>query len=447
MTRESAESSIPTPECAERGTAVLDSTSDADDEVRAWCAASSARWRGRAAQRMAVVIGNNEPCARAAARPPRAGRHRAQRRLGADARRLRARLRGLLRHCWRYPITSSAATTCSRCSQAFPSSTGAASQVPAIRGNGLSREREIVRRPRASGTRAWRVHCRVIVRGRRRSVRWVGASAVRCARLRSASSRARRTIWTTRRARGRAGTLDARARARWIGSQPPRPLVRLRAGSGARESTRSIDRLGRLGAGRGRRRRSRCSARSLRWSSARARPGQPPRRRRARRARRQLALGVELDRLWVCGLAEGRVPVAARRRSAARRLRPPGARRRAPATSRPDRRRPARRSRAPSRDHGRPRTCSASAATCGRNTEHVPSRFLLDTIEALTGRREIDAAIERREVVHVPCRRTSPDSRTRRSPPTRHEARRAPRARRDLRRIAAVPEGRVARRS
>src|SRR5262249_12574653 len=29
-----------------------------------------------------------------------------------------------------------------------------------------------------------------------------------------------------------------------------------------------------------------------------------------------------------------------------------------------------------------------------RNTEHVPSRFLLDTIEALTGRREIDTAVE-----------------------------------------------------
>jgi ATP-dependent helicase/nuclease subunit B len=106
-----------------------------------------------------------------------------------------------------------------------------------------------------------------------------------------------------------------------------------------------------------------------------------------------LVLGVELDRLWVCGLAEGVFPAPpaddplladADRQALAGEL-----------TLRRDR----------IGDDQRA-LLAAFAATTGdctlcyprgdlrRNTEHVPSRFLLDTIEALTGRREIDAAIE-----------------------------------------------------
>jgi len=107
----------------------------------------------------------------------------------------------------------------------------------------------------------------------------------------------------------------------------------------------------------------------------------------------QLALGVELDRLWVCGLAEGVFPS------------PPAD---DPLLADSDRQAlagelPLRRDRIGDDQRA---LLAAFAATTGdrtlcfprgdlrRNTEHVPSRFLLDTIEALTGRREIDAAVE-----------------------------------------------------
>src|SRR5262249_11942271 len=106
-----------------------------------------------------------------------------------------------------------------------------------------------------------------------------------------------------------------------------------------------------------------------------------------------LALGVELDRLWVCGLAEGVFPA------------PPAD---DPLLADADRQAlagelPLRRGRV---GDDQPAFRAAFAATPGartlcfprgalrRNTEHVASRFLLDTIEALTGRREIDTAVE-----------------------------------------------------
>jgi ATP-dependent helicase/nuclease subunit B len=99
-----------------------------------------------------------------------------------------------------------------------------------------------------------------------------------------------------------------------------------------------------------------------------------------------LALGVELERVWVCGLAEGVFPAVPRddpllgdadRRALAGEL-PLRAERTA--------------------DEHR-RLLAVLASTAGarvmcfprgdlrRTTEHVPSRFLLDTVEALTGRR------------------------------------------------------------
>jgi RecB family exonuclease len=106
-----------------------------------------------------------------------------------------------------------------------------------------------------------------------------------------------------------------------------------------------------------------------------------------------LALGVELDRVWACGLAEGVFPA------------PPAD---DPLIADADRQAlngelPLRRGRV-GEDHRA--LLAVLAATAGertlcfprgdlrRNTEHVPSRFLLDTVEALSGRRVIEAATE-----------------------------------------------------
>jgi RecB family exonuclease len=106
-----------------------------------------------------------------------------------------------------------------------------------------------------------------------------------------------------------------------------------------------------------------------------------------------LTLGVELDRVWVCGLAEGVFPA------------PPAddpvladADRQALAGELPLRR---------DRIHDDHRALLAALASTGgertlcfprgdlrRSTEHVPSRFLLDTVEALTGRPVFDAETE-----------------------------------------------------
>ena len=101
-----------------------------------------------------------------------------------------------------------------------------------------------------------------------------------------------------------------------------------------------------------------------------------------------LALGVELDRVWVCGLAEGVFPA------------PP---RDDPLLSDSDRRvldgeLPLRSDRiandqrallATLASAGGARTLCFPRGDLRRNTEHVPSRFLLDTIEVLSGERRI----------------------------------------------------------
>jgi len=150
-----------------------------------------------------------------------------------------------------------------------------------------------------------------------------------------------------------------------------------------------------------------------------------------------LALGVELERLWVCGLAEGVFPAPpaddplladADRQALAGEL-----------TLRRDR---------IADDHRA--LLAAFAATAGdrtlcfprgdlrRNTEHVPSRFLLDTIEALTGRREIDAAVEAEKwFTFVPSYVSGLAHAA--FPPTRHELDVRAALARDPR-IARVPE-------
>ncbi len=106
-----------------------------------------------------------------------------------------------------------------------------------------------------------------------------------------------------------------------------------------------------------------------------------------------LALGVELERLWVCGLAEGVYPA------------PPAD---DPLLADADRQAlegelPLRRERIGEQQRA---LLAALAATSGertlcfprgdlrRNTEHVPSRFLLDTVEAVSGQRAFYAGIE-----------------------------------------------------
>ena len=105
-----------------------------------------------------------------------------------------------------------------------------------------------------------------------------------------------------------------------------------------------------------------------------------------------LALGVELDRLWVCGLAEGVYP---------------GSPRDDPLLADADRDALGGQIRLRSGriadDHRA--LLAALANTTGervlcfprgdlrRNTEHVPSRFLLDTVESLTGSRPLGSAL------------------------------------------------------
>jgi len=150
-----------------------------------------------------------------------------------------------------------------------------------------------------------------------------------------------------------------------------------------------------------------------------------------------LALGVELDRLWVCGLAEGVFPAPpaddplladAARQALAGEL-------------------PLRRGRIGDEQRA---LIGALASTSGertlcfprgdlrRNTEHVPSRFLLDTVEMLTGRRVVDAETEAEPwytVVPSYVYGLAHAS----FPPTRHELDVRAALARDPR-IAAVPE-------
>ena len=135
-----------------------------------------------------------------------------------------------------------------------------------------------------------------------------------------------------------------------------------------------------------------------------------------------LALGVELDRVWVCGLAEGVFPS------------PPHD---DPLLSDADRsvlggELPLRRDRITDDQRALLATLTSTSGArtlcfprgdLRRNTEHVPSRFLLDTAEALSGKRRLGDGSGSDSVVHghpvVPAR-----------PHARAVSRDAPRARR-----------------
>ena len=174
--------------------------------------------------------------------------------------------------------------------------------------------------------------------------RWIGTEATRAGWSEFEQEAARRVDAAVE----RLGTLDA---------VEARPTLEVFRRSLALELDAARDRVGRLGEG------------VLVGSAA-------------------LALGVELDRVWVCGLAEGVFPA------------PP---RDDPLLSDADRgalagELPLRADRIANDQRA---LLAALASTSGdrtlcfprgdlrRNTEHVPSRFLLDTIEALGGVREL----------------------------------------------------------
>ena len=91
-----------------------------------------------------------------------------------------------------------------------------------------------------------------------------------------------------------------------------------------------------------------------------------------------LGLGLDLDRVFVCGLAEGTLPRPRARRLAAPRRRPPRHRRRAAAACGPGRRRPPRVCSPRSRGAADERVLLFPRGDLRRTTERVPSRFLLD---------------------------------------------------------------------
>ena len=341
-------------------------------------------------ERMAVVVGNREPYAAPAARASRARGHRAQRRVRAHARRLRARPRPAAPARAarpRLPPRRRVRVARRRAGARRPR----ASRCPRSSGSGSSRDAGVVagvdgverrasthyaagrpsrrRRAAAAARRArpaaalWRgssaaladdLAARARARGRgsahvgaRLVARWIGAEAARDRLVRRSSRK--RPGGSTPRSTGSAGSTRSR----------PAPTLEVFRRSLALELDAARDRVGRLGEG------------VLVGSAA-------------------LALGVELDRVWVCGLAEGVFPA------------PP---RDDPLLADADRgalggELPLRADRIADDQRA---LLAALASTSGdrtlcfprgdlrRNTEHVPSRFLLDTVEALAGDRQLDA--------------------------------------------------------
>ena len=393
--------------------------SDADDEVLRGRARHRRRdARGRAARAHGRAHRQHRALRAVAARAPRARRHRTQRRLGAHARRLRAR-----------PFAVADAGVARR-------------QLPPRRRVRVARERPRARRSRAAGARG-RVGADV---ARRRCRRWGcrvdarGSSTTRvgCPNRRRGTAK-RRAQYHRDRARALArfveelaDDLDRRAEhvvgARRVGARPDPALGRRRAAACALVAVRAGGRragsrrrsTGSAASTRSRRaRRSRCSA-------ARSRSSSTPRAIRSGRlgegvlvGSAALALGVELDRVWVCGLAEGVFPA------------PP---RDDPLLADADREAlggemPKRSDRladdqrallAALAEHVGARVMCFPRGDLRRSTEHVPSRFLLDTVEALSGTRAARGRSSRRAVVHRgPVVRARAHARV--VPATRHE--------------------------
>ena len=181
--------------------------------------------------------------------------------------------------------------------------------------------------------------------------------------------------------------------ARWFGAEPAaHGLVGVRAGSGPpgrrRRRPPRRARRGRVGphvggvpAFAGARARFRSWIASAGWVKA------------CWWAPRHLALGVELERVWVCGLAEGVFPTTPRDD---------------PLLSDADRSAlegelPLRRDRIADDQRALLATLASTTADrvlcyprgdLRRNTEHVPSRFLLDTVEVLSGTRRLGRELE-----------------------------------------------------
>ena len=421
------------------GTAVC-STSDADDEVRV----DRARHRRRDARRRAARAHGgrarqHRAVRAAAARPPRARGDRAQRRVGAHARRLGARPGAAAPARAARPRLPPrrrvrAARRRARARRARQR------RCPAVAWERISRDAGVVGGS-ASGRRASSTTRRTLVGRRRRAV----GPAPSASRARRASLAALRR-GARRRSRPRAEhVVGARASGR-TGSSP--------AGSAAKRRARELVAV-RAGSGAPRRRRARPARRTS--TRSRPRPTLEVFRRslaleldaaRDRVGRlgegvlvgpAALALGVELDRVWVCGLAEGVFPAPprddplladadrarARRRAAAARATA------SPTTS----------ARCSRRSRARPgaRTLCFPRGDLRRNTEHVPSRFLLDTIEALVGRARARRPTSPRRAwcTIVPVVRARAHARARsRRPGTSSTC--APRSRGEPR-IAAVP--------
>ena len=340
-----------------RGTEVWNA-SDPDDEVRTIVrGVVDAMRAGVPLERMAVLYASDEPYARLAARALRV----------SPTSRTTARRRGRCRtpcsgagccSCSRSPTPTSPATTCAACSRPRRCSTDAADRSP---------------RRGGSGSRARRASC--------------AASTSGATRLDGVRGVVRRR---------RVGAIDERAQVEALGAfvaglaadLDPGPVADAR-GAGSRSS-----RTGSSGASSAPRRaavRGRRSNRSRRGASkpcstgwARSTRSIPARRSRVFRRTFELeldaardrvgrlgdgvlvgpvgmALGVDLDRVWVCGLAEGLFPSVPTRRSAARRPRTGCARGRAAAAF---------------RSHGRRRTRAARGARLdrGRARVHLSAR-------------------------------------------------------------------------
>ena len=346
------------------GTAVC-SISDADDEVRVVVRGIvDAMREGVPLERMAVLVRQHRAVRALAARAPRAGRHRAQRRVGAHARRFRAR-----------PRVAAHARAARR-------------RLPPRRRVRVARERSGARRSRparcrrssGSGSRAtpvWSAGSPSGARGSSTTSRRWHEPATR------QSSVAPRTAGDRARALARfveelAADLAAAPRTwsalaewahglirRWVGAEAAacaagrRSSRRPRAGSRPRSTGSAVSTRSR------RARRSRCSADRWRSSSmpraiASGRLGEG-----VLVGSAALALGVEFDRAVGVRARRRCVPGAAARRSAARRRRSRRAGGRAAEARRSRRRRSARAARRARRAPPARASCASRAAISG----------------------------------------------------------------------------------
>ena len=375
------------------GTAVC-STSDADDEVRAVVRGIVDAMRaGVPLERMAVVLRQQRAVRAAAPRPPRARRHRAQRRVGAHARRLRARAR-LAAAARAAPTTTSAATTCSRFLASVPVLDGRGRAVPAVAlGAHLARCGRRARRS-TSGTPGSSRYADALAEPDDDPTGWAERQRRRARSLRRFVADARR-----RSRRSPPATWGGLARwahdlvARCIGAEAMRGAVAaVRTGGGA--PGRSGASTGSAGSTRSSRRRpSRCSAARSSSSSTPRATGSAGSARACssgRRAWRSVSSSTGCGcAAWprACSRAARRRP-AARRRATGRRS---AASCRCVASASPTTQRALLAALASTSGE---RTLCFPRGDLRRSTEHVPSRFLLDTVEAVSGQRAFYAGIE-----------------------------------------------------